>query len=139
MGKKLFKNIVIYQVVLTAIASILLLFMVNGSFSLGFLIGSFLSMMNFLLLVFLVTKIFLGEPKTQIMYAFLFMIKLSVLGGIIFLLFKNSLFELNIIGFIVGISTLFVVITVVSVLYGSEAKKELELSVVQENVDIEVA
>ena len=101
--------------------SIILFFAVNKNFSLGFFIGSFLATINFIALVFVITKIFLGEPKTQLLYGFLFMIKLSLLGGIVFWLIKTTLFKLNMLGFIIGVSTLFFVITIASVLSKKES------------------
>ena len=128
MEKKLFKNIVVYQIVLTIVVSIIVFFVISGVFSFSFFLGSSLSIINFLLLIFLVTKIFHGEPKTQIIYASLFMIKLSALAGVIFLLFRTNLFKLDVLGFIVGISTLFIVIIVASVLHGGEISKEFDLT-----------
>jgi len=132
LEKKLLKDIIIFQTVVMVLFSVVLFFVVNRSFSLGFFIGSLLATINFVALIFVITKIFLGEPKTQLLYGFLFVVKLSLLGGIIFWLFKTSLFKLNVLGFIIGISTLFLVITISSILSKRENVQE------KENVNIGV-
>jgi hypothetical protein len=99
--------------------------MINKDFSIGVLIGGFLSSVNFALLLFVVKKIFFGELKTQIIYAILFMFKLSVIGGIIFWLFSTKLFILDKAGFLVGITILFLTITLNALVYGEKLKAEV--------------
>jgi len=113
------------MIVLVAVTSIVTFFTMGGKFSLGVLIGGVLASLNFMLLIFVVKKIFFGEPKTQIIYAILFMFKLSAIGGVIFWLFETTLFTFSKKGFLAGISVLFLTITINSLLYGNKLKAEV--------------
>ena len=113
------------MLVLILAASIITFFTVSKGFSLGIFLGGTLASINFVLLLFVVKKIFFGEPKTQIIYAFLFMFKLSLIGGVIFWLFTTKLFKFSQLGFLMGITVLFVTITINGLLYGNKLKAEV--------------
>lgn len=89
------------------------------------MIGGVISSINFAILLFVVKKIFFGEPRTQIIYAILFMFKLSFIGAVIFWLLNTSLFELNKAGFLAGITVLFLTITINALVYGNKLKAEV--------------
>ena len=125
MDIKIFKNIVIQMFVFSILTSVISFFMINMNFSIGVLVGGLLASLNFSLLLFLVKKIYFGEPRTQMIYAFLFMFKLSIIGGVIFWLFKTDLFILDKAGFLTGITILFFTITINALLYGNKLKAEV--------------
>jgi hypothetical protein len=122
---RIFKNIIIQTILIVLFLFLVSFFLINKNFSVGLLIGGLISAINFGLLLFVVKKIFFGEPKTQIIYAILFMFKLSVIGGVIFWLFSTKLFILNKAGFLAGITVLFLTITINALLYGGKLKAEV--------------
>ena len=125
MNSKIFKNIILQIITITTILSIATFFTVNKEFSLGILIGGTVASVNFAILLFVVKKIFFGEPKTQIIYAILFMFKLFLIGGVILWLFQTSLFTFSKAGFLAGITILFVIVTINGLIYGNKLKAEV--------------
>ncbi len=125
LDSKIFRNIIIQTILIVLALFVTSFFVINKSFSIGLLTGGFISAINFGLLLFVVKKIFFGEPKTQIIYAILFMFKLSVIGGVIFWLFTTKLFVISKAGFLTGITILFITITINALLYGGRLKAEV--------------
>ena len=125
MDSKIFKNIIIQTFLITLFLFVVSFFVISKNFSIALLIGGIIATVNFGLLLFVVKKIFFGEPKTQIIYAILFMFKLSIIGAVIFWLFSTKLFVLSKAGFLVGITTLFLTITINALLYGGKLKAEV--------------
>lgn len=125
LDSKIFKNIIIQTFLITLFLFITSFFVISKNFSIGLLIGGIIATVNFGLLLFVVKKIFFGEPKTQIIYAILFMFKLSIIGAVIFWLFSTKLFILSKAGFLIGITILFLTITINALLYGGKLKAEV--------------
>jgi len=125
LNSQIFKNIIIQMFLLIVTISVITFFTVSKEFSIGVALGGILAAINFILLIFVVKKIFFGEPKTQIIYAILFMIKLSAIGGVIFWLFTANPFNFSKVGFLSGITILFITITINGLLYGNKLSSEV--------------
>jgi len=125
LNSKIFKNIILQIITLTVILTLISFFTLNKEFSLGVLVGGAVASVNFAILLFVVKKIFFGEPKTQIIYAILFMFKLFLIGGVILWLFQTSLFTFSKAGFLAGITILFIIVTINGLIYGNKLKTEV--------------